>query len=390
MTRASLSLVLLLCATLSSCTFLPTAARDIEQAIWVTRFDYKTESDVREIVRNCARAGLDTVLFQVRGNGTVGYASSIEPWFEQFGFRSPGFDPLAVACDEARQQGIDLHAWVNAVPGWRGATAPSYEFQLYNTHPDWFVIDQYHERQKLSADRYVHLNVCLPEVRDHIARICEEITRKYPVDGIHLDYIRFDDPATATGGKSASDYPYDNRSLEYYREATGKIPDDDRASWDQWRMDCVTELVRDVKRRVDRVRRRAVVSAAVYATPELARGVLQDWPRWLEQGYVDAVFPMTYDDDDARFRARLAAQKAVATGPVIVGLGVYKHDTTSQTLRQMREVRDAGFQGYALFAYASFFASNATGAGAPVEASMRSKRRDTILPALQGGRLLQR
>lgn len=382
MNKAILSMLLCLLGATTSCSFLPSGARDIEQAIWVTRFDYRTEADVREIVRNCARAGLDTILFQVRGNGTVAYASSHEPWLEQFAFRSPGFDPLQAACDEARKRGIRVHAWINALPGWRGAKAPGYEFQLYNTHPDWFVTDQFHERQPLSAERYAFLNPCLPEVRAHVATLCEEVARKYPVDGVHLDYIRFADRVEAP----KSDYPYDNRTLEYYRADSGKNPDDDRASWTQWRMDQVTKLVRDIERRVTRVNRRALVTAAVYATPERAKDVLQDWPRWINEGLVDAVFPMTYDDEDERFTKRIAAQRAaVERGAVVVGIGVYKHKSAAQTLRQMREVVASGMQGYALFSYASLFASNANRASAAAEASMRNERRERIVPALLGG-----
>ncbi|MFQ5506184.1 MAG: hypothetical protein ACE5F1_15550, partial [Planctomycetota bacterium] len=89
----------------SACTFVRRTPGDIRQAIWVMRFDYQTEQDVRNIIRNCARAGFDTVLFQVRGNGTVFYRSRLEPWAEQFRFRYPGFDPLGVACHEARETG---------------------------------------------------------------------------------------------------------------------------------------------------------------------------------------------------------------------------------------------------------------------------------------------
>ena len=102
MKRNHLIAVCLLSLGLTSCGFLPKRAREINQAIWVPRWDYKTADDVRSIVRNCARAGFDTVLFQVRGNGTVAYRSRIEPWAEEFGFRDPGFDPLATAVARAR------------------------------------------------------------------------------------------------------------------------------------------------------------------------------------------------------------------------------------------------------------------------------------------------
>jgi uncharacterized lipoprotein YddW (UPF0748 family) len=62
------------------------------RGIWVTRMDYKTAEDVTAIMENCRQAGFNQVVFQVRGNGTVFYPSKIEPWAEQFDFRSPGFD----------------------------------------------------------------------------------------------------------------------------------------------------------------------------------------------------------------------------------------------------------------------------------------------------------
>lgn len=377
-------------ALLASCTFLPKGARDIRQAVWVTRYDYKTEDDVRAIIRNCARSGLDTVLFQVRGNGTVGYDSALEPWFEQFDFRSPGFDPLFVACDEARQQGVRLHAWINALPGWRGKAAPKSEWQLYHTRPDWFVVDQYHDRQALllgDQPAYLWLNPCLPEVREHVARICAEVTRKYPVDGVHLDYVRLPDRnevASQPAGNAARDFGYDNRTLELFREASGKSPAEDRGAWDAWRADQVTALVREVKRAVDRVRRHAVVSAAVYATPDRAREVAQDWPAWLARGFVDAVFPMAYSDDDLRFGEMIAAQRAATDKPIIVGIGVYKHEDPQQTLRQIEAVRGLGFPGFALYSYAALHGSEENSKAAPVEASLRARRREGLLPTLQG------
>ena len=45
------------------------------RAIWVTRWDYRTEADVRDVVSRCADAGFDTILFQVRGEATAFYNS---------------------------------------------------------------------------------------------------------------------------------------------------------------------------------------------------------------------------------------------------------------------------------------------------------------------------
>ena len=47
------------------------------RAIWVTRWDYKTPQDIERIMDDVSGLGLDTVLFQVRGEGTVMYRSRL-------------------------------------------------------------------------------------------------------------------------------------------------------------------------------------------------------------------------------------------------------------------------------------------------------------------------
>ena len=62
---------------------------DPVRAVWVARFHYRYPDDVRAIISNCARLGCNTVLWQVRGNGTVAYRSRIEPWSGEFNHRDP-------------------------------------------------------------------------------------------------------------------------------------------------------------------------------------------------------------------------------------------------------------------------------------------------------------
>ncbi len=397
-----LTLLLFLISALSTgCSFLPKRIEDVRYAIWVTRWDYRTEADVRNIIKNCAQGGFDTVLFQVRGNGTVFYRSDIEPWSEEFGFQDPGFDPLAVACDEAGKQGLALHAWVNAVPGWRGIDPPTtrdgkpFLRQLYYLRPGWFLKDQFGNRQPLQKDYYVALNPCLPEVREYIASICGEIASRYPVAGIHLDYIRFLEKKKDAQGRPL-DYPRDRVSVGFFERETGLTLGEHPEAWEQWKTDKVTQLVELCRKAVRRVNRRASLTAAVMRTPERAiKQVHQDWPTWVRRGYVDGVFPMQYDRNDDRFARRVqACAQAVPPDRLIMGIGVYLHKDPAQTLRQMEIAFKAGCRGVSFFAYTSFFkgaqgdpvpgkAKNPKDPAAPSEALLRSKRRMKILPRLQ-------
>ncbi len=324
----------------------------IQKALWVKRWDYLTADQVRAAIDRAADAGFDTVFFQVRGNGTVFYKSKIEPWAEEFGHQDPGFDPLEVACTRARARGIALHAWVNALAGWRGAEPPPVKIgQLYTTHPEWFLYDAEAEREPLNRE-YVQLNPCWPEARAHVVSVIEEIVTQYDVAGIHLDYIRF----LGDFREEGKDYPFDPTTLLAYEQAGGKAPAEEPEKWNQWRTECVTSLVKEIRGAMITAKPNALLTAAVFATPEVALATQQDWVRWLRRGWIDAAVPMIYSESDEAFERKLRECLAVAPGEsVIAGVGVYRQTDPEQFVRQMVFARESGAAGVALYDYSSFY-----------------------------------
>ena len=324
------------------------------KAVWVARFHYRFPDDIRTIMRNCARAGLNTVLWQVRGEGTVLYPSRIEPWSAEYAYRDPGFDPLQIAVEEAHRHGLRIEAWVNVMPGWKGSQPPPIRSQLWHTHPDWFLHDAAGQRQPLGRF-YVILNPCLPEVRRHIASVIEEIVTDYDVDGVQLDYVRY---AWDSTKNARSRYPRDPTTLRFYREQTGRHPDDDLQAWDRWRASQLTRLVGQIKDSVEQHRPGATLTAAVWSSPQVGyRDYLQDGIAWLRTGMVDAVIPMAYTIELDRFEGYIEAyRRSAPRGRVIPGLGIYKHETREQLGRQLQQCRNWGGD-FALFSYDSLHAT---------------------------------
>ena len=325
------------------------------RAIWVTRWDYKTPHDIVAIMDNARSSGFNTVLFQVRGNGTVLYRSRIEPWASELGGRDPGFDPLDVACREAHRRGLALHAWANVVPGWRGKKPPTDRRQLYHAHADWFWRDATGRRQPLGW--YNSLNPCYPEVRQYIASVMREIVAGYPVDGLHMDYIRFPNEWNASYPKGASvpDYPRDPRTLAMFRRATGQTPESNPAAWNAWRTEQVTRLVRDIRTTVKRARPKVMLTAAVNPLPDHAKQThFQDTLAWIDQRLIDAVFPMNYDRTAAGFRERLDTWAPVCGRmPVVMGIMFDQRDS-GLVVEQLRQTPRTGGH-FAAFAYNSMF-----------------------------------
>lgn len=357
------AVTLLLAAALSGCTApqrnaaapgaTPRPLAETVRAVWVARMHYHGPQDIATIMRNAAELGFNTVLWQVRGEGTVLYRSAIEPWAAQYDYRDPGFDPLAVAVHEAHRHGLRIEAWINVMPGWKGPNEPPIRNQLWFARPDWFLRDAQGRRQPLGKF-YVILNPARPDVRAYIASVAGEIAGKYAVDGIHLDYVRY---AWETTPEARELFPRDADTLQIYRQETGRSPDQDPRAWDQWRAEQLTRLVAQIREAVQRRRPGATLTAATWASP--SRGYaqyFQDAVGWLRAGLIDAAYPMAYTDDAAALARYIDEYRQLAPSKrVIPGLGIYKHEQPAQLAAQLAACGSWG-GSYAVFSYASLHA----------------------------------
>jgi uncharacterized lipoprotein YddW (UPF0748 family) len=339
------------------------------RALWVTRSDYRSEDDVRRILRNAREHHFNVVLWQVRGNATAFYRSDLEPWaWELSGEDSaslgtdPGWDPLAIACEEAHEQGLELHAWVNVFPAWRRtAPPPGDSNQLWNTHRDWFMQNREGEVMWPSdwwTYWYTFLDPGVPEVKQHIHDVMLEIVQKYPVDGLHYDYIRY--PA------EVGDWAYNATSVtrfkERYKDYDGISPENSPIQWAEWKRAQITEIVQSVSRDVKSLRPEVFISASV----------LHDWPRahndygqdartWLSRGIVDATFPMLYSyaPKDFEYVARDHLNHAFG-GWVMPGLNAGR-SSLEDLVELIRMSRRLQAPGLALFSYGGLFPEHEPG-----------------------------
>jgi uncharacterized lipoprotein YddW (UPF0748 family) len=326
------------------------------RALWITRFDYRSAEDVERVVRDAAGAGFDTLLFQVRGNATAFYRSGIEPWAAELGGQDPGFDPLELACAEAHRLGVALHAWVNVMPAWWGSTPPEHPGQLYNARPEWMWYDQWGVRQGLVERFYVSVNPCLPDVRAYLVALFRDLAARYPIDGLHLDYVRFPNEPPVVPAGSGIDYPRDAATLALFAAATGATPESDPEAWDRWRAAQVSLLVKEIRDMLRATRPEAVLSAAVGPVPERALEHFQDGLDWARAGLVDLVFPMNYTGTLAVFEQRLAPWIAPGVkSRVVVGLRLDSGERVEHVAQVERALESC--DGFAVFAYSLLFES---------------------------------
>jgi hypothetical protein len=122
--------------------------------------------------------------------------------------------------------------------------------------------------------------------------------------------------------------------------------------WAEQQSRYVTELVSAIHQAVKSVRPNIVLSAAVFPDPQVAyyyKG--QDWPTWMEQGYLDLLVPMTYYGDQDRVVAQVAEAKRRAQGRVVfAGLGAWIKDPI-QIQHEVEGLKKIGVDGFSYFSY---------------------------------------
>jgi uncharacterized lipoprotein YddW (UPF0748 family) len=323
---------------------------DHVKAVWVTRWGFETESDVRDLFANLDSIGINMVFFQVRGACDALYKSAYEPWSavltETLGVH-PGWDPLGVALEEGHGRGMEVHAWVNVFPAWpvsnEGKMPPkSVPPHVMRVRPNWIAVDRAGRPMSLVQEEtehnYAFLSPTHPSAQQHIEKVIADLLGRYEVDGLHLDYVRFPD----------SSYSYDSRSKSGYLSALR----DTQITYADWRRENLNAFVGRLAEKARNARPGAAVSAAVWQKIDAGRQYhFQDGIEWVTRGYLDFVVPMFYTVSVEAFIERLDAYSALA-GPekVIAGMGPYLEGFTEAIFSQeLKAIRESGVRGVSIF-----------------------------------------
>jgi uncharacterized lipoprotein YddW (UPF0748 family) len=203
-----------------------------------------------------------------------------------------------------------------------------------------------------------------PGAADHAVAVVGDIVSRYAVDGVHFDYARY----------PSERFDYSRDAIREFRAwMIGRLPLARRRTLDQearvdlfawpdalpeeWRGFRAARMTTLMGRLRDAVKqRRPGATVTVAAAPdvrEAAERRLQDWGRWLDAGLVDAVCPMAYTPEPARFAEQIATARSVAGSRAVwAGIGAYRL-TPTQTIENIQTARRLGAAGIVLFSYDS-------------------------------------
>lgn len=346
------------------------------RALWVDAFHdgIKTPRQVDELVWWARAANVNALFVQVRRRGDAYYVQGLEPRTEDPDLQ-PGFDPLGYLLQRARlgPQPLQVHAWLATLAVWHKPEQPPLDAQhVFNQHgPDaaehenWLSVRDDGEPW---AGSTAYLDPGHPAAARYTADVYLDVLRRYDVDGIHLDHVRYFEGERADRRWGYNPTSVGRFNQRYGREA-GIQPEPGDPQWVAWRRDQATALVRRIYLEAKALKPAAAVTAAVVTwgqgpstRAEWERSapfaaVFQDWRYWLQEGIVDYVMPMTYYRDQGqpgegfdrwvRFQQEQRGRRAA-----VPGIAAYLNDPEG-TIAQLQRARLTGAPGVALYSYAS-------------------------------------
>lgn len=335
------ALALIACVSAFSRTTYP---KHEERAVWLTTIgglDWpsryaqspssieRQQKELTDMLDRLRQANINTVMLQTRVRATTIFPSTaetgMEPWDGCLSGRpgvSPGYDALAFAIDECHRRGMALHAWIVTIPvgKWNGTGCMA----LRKRHPDIVM--------KIGDEGY--MNPAKAETADYLARYCADITRRYDIDGIHLDYIR-------------------------YPETMRRLPPQDEGRRN------ITHIVKEISQSVRDVKPWVRISCSPIGKHDDTRRfwshgwnarqrVMQDAKAWLRDGLMDALYPMMYFRGENFYPFAVDWQEGAYGRTISPGLGIYFLDPKEgrwqldDVTREMYVLRELGM-GFCMF-----------------------------------------
>lgn len=297
-----------------------------------------------QAIKNLADNGFTAILPNMLWGGVAFYDSQVLPVSPDVKEKGDQIEKCLTAC---KKYGVQCHVWkVNWNMGSRSSKedvekmrkAGRLQMDYAGKSDDPWLCPSHPDNQKLEIDSMV------------------EVARKYAVDGIHFDYIRYPggDHCFCPGcrerfekaiGAKVANWPEDCRKNEQVK-----------AKWLDFRRSNITKVVAAVSEQARKVRPGIKISAAVFRNWPVDRdGVGQDWKLWCDKRYLDFVCPMDYMESNAQFENTVKLQLGWA-GKVPcypgIGLSCWKpSNDVAKLIDQIQITRRLGTGGFTVFNY---------------------------------------
>ncbi|MGA0334244.1 MAG: glycoside hydrolase family 10 protein, partial [Kiritimatiellia bacterium] len=236
--------------------------------------------------RDLRAAGFNAVFPNMASAGRAHYPSRLLPpskSLEKYG------DQLRAFTTAAHRHGLQAHAWKIC---WKLNTRlPAFQEKMRR---------EGRLMQDADGKDLPWLSISHPENVQFEIDSLLEMARHAPLDGIHLDYMRYP-------GREADYGPAARRAFEsrighplpaWPREVLGPLKEE----YQRFRQQELHQAMRRISQALKKEFPELKLSVAVWgAWPDCADAQGQDWPVWCKEGLVDWIIPMNYTDNPDQF-----------------------------------------------------------------------------------------
>jgi uncharacterized lipoprotein YddW (UPF0748 family) len=376
------------------------------RGVWLRPMETTPET-VQAVIDQLKVLGIQDIFLETYYQGKTIYPSGVMKQY-QLAEQHPRFakqDPLKVWLTVAHQNNMRLHVWFQTyMAGNQLENAEKYG-PILTRYPQWSNIQwmALQEPDKLPdakitpvasplEEGHYFLDPANPEVSQFLLALLNELVKNYEIDGVNLDYIRYPASLTVTSGDyRQSNWGYSAIARKRFQDEllqvqkqtqlkekmkepiqvalpTKKVEGKAVSAWDpvyltvqdplwrrwiQWRQAQVTHFVGQASAKIRALNPRIAITAVVFppADAQLA-WKLQDWPSWVEKGYLDALTPIGLNPSPDGMYQNALTLKKLSKGkvPIYSGIfGAYNRLTPLETMQQVDAVQRAGLNGIILF-----------------------------------------
>ncbi len=258
------------------------------RGVWLTNVDSEVLNSKENIIKAVDlldQLGFNTIFVVTWNKSMTSYPSKIMKEFTgvEIDTLFTGRDPLKELIEEAHKNNIKVIAWFEF------GFSSSYQLNggpILERKPEWAAKDV--NGNLVTKNGFEWMNGFHPEVQNFLISLIMEVVRNYDVDG-----IQGDDRLPAMPSEAG----YDEYTVELYKsEHDGKYPPSDHKDYDwiKWRSNLLTEFMGRIYDSVKTFNKNIIVSMAPSIYPWSEEEYLQDWPTWMQKGYVNLVCPQVY------------------------------------------------------------------------------------------------
>ncbi|RQH24173.1 glycoside hydrolase family 10 protein, partial [Okeania hirsuta] len=254
------------------------------RGVWLTNVVSEamfSQGNIEKAIKEIKDYGFNSVFVVCWNRGYTLYPSEVME--EEFGKlidpKHVGRDPLQEVIDAAKKHGLKTYAWFEF--GFSSSYEEADGGHILRQKPQWAALDT--AGQIVSKNRFQWMNAFDPEVQGFVLSLLKEVVEKYEVDG-----IQGDDRLPALPSMAG----YETYTLQLYRDKhQGSDPPRDifDSAWVDWRANLLNQFMGKVHAELKALDPEIEISVSPSIYPWSKEQYLQDWPTWVEEGWVDMV-----------------------------------------------------------------------------------------------------